>query len=81
MFIQETHLCKSDQRKLNRPWIGQMFHSQFNLKTRGIAILIRKKVNFTPTNTILDPNGRYVIISGTLSEAGHLSFCVCSQLG
>ena len=50
MFIQETHLCNSDQRKLNRPWIGQMFHSQFNLKT------------------ILDPNGRYVIISGTLYQ-------------
>ena len=43
ILLQETHLLKTDHRKLNRPWIGQLFHSQFNCKTRGTAILIRKK--------------------------------------
>lgn len=46
MFIQETHLRNSDQKKLNRPWISHLFHSKFNLKTRGVAILIRKKCEF-----------------------------------
>ena len=44
MFLQETHLCNSDHRKLNRPWIDQTVHSQFNVKTRGTAILIQKNV-------------------------------------
>lgn len=42
MLIQETHLCDTDQRKLNRPWIGQIFHSKFNLKASGVVILIKK---------------------------------------
>ena len=47
MFLQEMYLCNSDHRKLNRPWIDQTFHSKFNVKTRGTAILIRKNVHFT----------------------------------
>lgn len=48
MFLQETHLCNSDHRKLNRPWIELIFHSQFNVKSRGTAILIRKKMLISP---------------------------------
>ena len=39
-----------------------MFHSQFNCKGRGVAILIHKKIPFAVSNTILDPNGRYVMV-------------------
>uniref|UniRef100_A0AAR2LD98 Endonuclease/exonuclease/phosphatase domain-containing protein n=1 Tax=Pygocentrus nattereri TaxID=42514 RepID=A0AAR2LD98_PYGNA len=42
------------------------FHSNFNNKARGTAILIHKKVLFTPSQTISDPQGRYVIVSGSL---------------
>lgn len=68
VFLQETHLQNSDHRKLNRPWISQVFHSKFNLKTRGTAILIKKNVQFTPTNIILGPDGRHVLISGILYQ-------------
>lgn len=68
MFLQETHLCNSDHRKLNRPWLDQTFHSQFNVKTRGTAILIHKNVNFTSDKVITDSNGRHVIVTGTLYE-------------
>lgn len=54
MFLQETHLCNPDHRKLNRPWIRQTFHSQFNA--------------FTPDKVITDSNGRFVIVTGTLYE-------------
>ena len=49
IFLQETHLLKADQLRLSRPWFGQMFHSKFEIKTRGTAILIGKKVQFIPT--------------------------------
>lgn len=68
MLLQETHLCESDHRKLKRPWIEQIFHSKFNLKTRGTAILLRSRIDFVPDTTITDSNGRYVIVSGTLYQ-------------
>ena len=68
MFLQETHLIYIDHQKLCRPWIGQIFHSKFNLKTRGVAILVKKNVHFTSDRIIADPNGRYVIVPGTLYQ-------------
>lgn len=68
MLLQETHLQKTDHRKLSRPWIGQIFHSQFNCKTRGTAILIGKNVQFTLNNVFSDTEGRYIIIAGTLYQ-------------
>lgn len=66
MFLQETHLCNSDHRKLYRPWIDKIFHSHFNVKARGTAILIQKNFHFTTDKVITDPNGRYIIATGTL---------------
>lgn len=42
-YLQETHLQNQDQSKIHKEWVGQMFHSQFNCKCRGVAILIQKK--------------------------------------
>ena len=65
-FLQETHLRTIDHHRLSKPWIGQIFHSKFDFKTRGAAILINKNVNFIPSNTICDTNGRYIIVTGSL---------------
>ena len=67
-FLQETHLPNQDQSKIHKEWVGQMFHSQFNCKGRGVAILIHKKIPFIVSNTILDPNGRYVMVVGELFQ-------------
>lgn len=55
-----------DHHRLRKSWVGQTFHSTFNSKARGVAILIHKRIQFTATNVISDPNGRYLIISGIL---------------
>jgi len=71
MLLQGTHLLRGEHGKLNRPWIGplgQIFHSQFNCKTRGTAILIKKNVQFAPSKIIADPEGRYTIVSGILYQ-------------
>lgn len=44
-FLQETHLRNSDQLRLKRHWVGQIFHSSFNTKAKGTAIIIHKKFN------------------------------------
>lgn len=66
IFLQETHLKMADHIRLKKNWIGQSFHSNFNNKSRGAAILIHKKILFTPSQTISDPQGRFVIVSGLL---------------
>ena len=67
-FLQETHLQNRDHSKIHKEWVGQMFHSQFNCKGRGVAILIHKKIPFAVSNAILDPNGRYVMVVGEMFQ-------------
>lgn len=67
-FIQETHLTISDHTKIRKRWVSQSFHSLFNNKARGVAILIHHSAPFIPSNIIADRNGRHVIISGMLYE-------------
>lgn len=43
-FIQDTNLCNANVAGLKRNWIGQVYHSKFNAKARGTAILINKNV-------------------------------------
>lgn len=68
IFLQETHLPIKDHQRLYCPWVGQVFHSNFNSKARGVAILINKRVQFSSSNVITDRNGRYIIVAGTLMQ-------------
>ena len=43
-----------------------MFHSTYNTKARGTAILIHKKLQFTASKVIPDFNGQFIIVSGHL---------------
>lgn len=67
-FLQETHLHNRNHPYLNQKWNGQFFHSSFQAKARGVAILIDKNVPFTPNNIIADKNGRSIIVTGTLCK-------------
>lgn len=75
-FLQETHLCSSEVNRIKRPWIGHFFHSKFPVRARGAAILIHKNVPFELANSIEDPNGRFVIISGSLCGMPVVMACV-----
>lgn len=65
-FLQETHLRTADHSKIRGNWIGQVYHSNFNSKSRGTAILINKNIPFVMSKVEADPSGRYVIIVGRL---------------
>lgn len=75
-FLQVTHLRSSDVNRINRPWLGHMFHSKFPCRARGAAILINKNVPFVFLNSIEDPNGRFVIITGRLYDLPVVMACV-----
>lgn len=76
VFLQETHLKINDHTRLKHPWIGQVFHSLFDSKARGAAILISKKIQFISESIIPDHNGRFTIISGRLFHLPVTLVCV-----
>lgn len=66
MFLQESHLEDKDNIKLKRGWVGQVFATSYSSFSRGVAILVSKKLAFHCLNSVKDDHGRYVIIKGTL---------------
>uniref|UniRef100_A0A671UU51 Endonuclease/exonuclease/phosphatase domain-containing protein n=1 Tax=Sparus aurata TaxID=8175 RepID=A0A671UU51_SPAAU len=58
-FLQETHLSDFEHVKLRRDWVGQVFYSSFNSKSRGVAILLHKKLPFTLDKCFKDSEGRH----------------------
>lgn len=62
-LLQETHLTDLEHIRLRRSWVGQVFYSSFSLKSRGVAILIHKKLPFTLEEVIKDDEGRFVIVT------------------
>ena len=69
MFLQETHLKNDAHSRLRSNWIGQIFHSTFSAKARGTAILIRKGIAFKHKSTIVDRDGRYIIVTGEMHSS------------
>lgn len=68
LFLQETHLRLEDHTRLRKAWVNHIFHSKFNNRSRGVAILINKRIQFSLNAIMADPNGRYVIVSGLLFQ-------------
>lgn len=66
IFLQETHLKNDSHGRLRCRWLQQIYHSNFSLKARGAAILIRRGVPFKQLSTIADKDGRYVIVVGEI---------------
>lgn len=66
VYLQETHLRLKDHGRLHKKGYSWVYHSKFNSKSRGVAILIRAGVQFSEDEVISDKNGRLVIIKGRL---------------
>lgn len=59
-------MLNKDHAKLHRGGFTQIYHSNFNSKSRGVAVIIHRNVQFVEKATVMDKNGRYVIIQGKL---------------
>ena len=68
-FLQETHLTQDELPLLKFKQFDNIFSSTFNSRQRGVSILINKNIPFTLSSSVCDPNGRYIIISVTISHA------------
>uniref|UniRef100_A0A8C6S5U7 exodeoxyribonuclease III n=1 Tax=Neogobius melanostomus TaxID=47308 RepID=A0A8C6S5U7_9GOBI len=65
-MLQEVHVKETEVMKLRQRWVGQVFSSPGNGAAKGVSILISKRMSFRILEQIIDPDGRYLIISGYL---------------
>lgn len=75
-FLTETHLIDRGHTLLRRGGFNQIFHSTFNTKCRGSAILIHRNVQFLQSKVISDRDGRYVIVQGHLYNTPVVLACI-----
>lgn len=66
LFLQETVITPSRAKLLKCSWANQIYQSTFSSNSRGVAILIRKTIQFRHISTLCDPNGRYILVTGYL---------------
>lgn len=63
VFQQETHMSKTSAHTLTSPQFPQMYSACYNSKQRGIAILINRRINFTLTSCVIDPERIFIILN------------------
>lgn len=68
-MLQETHISKEESLKLKQRWVGQIFFSPGTNASKGVCILISKKISFIVSDVCKDKEGRWVMVSGELQNS------------
>ena len=69
IFWQETHMAKTEHEKFKKMGFKNTFYSSYTGgHTRGVAILIANKIDFRLSKQIIDKEGRFVLVRGTLDS-------------
>ena len=65
-MLQESHLNDVQSMNMKQIWVGQVFSSPGTGTSRGVCFLIAKNIPFKLSQSIIDKEGRYIIITGFL---------------
>jgi hypothetical protein len=57
-----------------KTWKGKIFFSHGSVNSRGVAILFHEDINAEIENVVIDVNGRYLIIEGSIA-GNELALC------
>ena len=74
VLLQETHMRNSEAMKLRKALVGHVFHSSFDSKKRGVAILVHKKLKLVLLKEHTDEEGRIVCIE-TIINGKKINIC------
>ena len=77
--LHDVHLNKKDRAKLRGEWGGNVYLSAKSSLARGVAILIRKDLEYKVFNVICDEEGNYVILD--IAIEGHPRLTLVSLYG
>ena len=78
VLLQETHRPATAIDELKTAEFPNVFAACYNSRQRGVAILLHKNVTFTVLNTVIDPEGRYLIIKLSIFNK---KLCIASIYG
>jgi exonuclease III len=62
VFLQETHVTVEKEYKWKEIWQGKMIFSNGNSRSRGVAILFPKDLEYEILKEIKDKEGRYIAV-------------------
>uniref|UniRef100_A0A8C6T476 exodeoxyribonuclease III n=1 Tax=Neogobius melanostomus TaxID=47308 RepID=A0A8C6T476_9GOBI len=62
LLLQETHLIDKEHEQLKRDWVGKVLYNSYNSKSRGVAVLIHKKLDIKILQSNQDPEGRMLVV-------------------
>ena len=63
IFLQESHTIESDQSKWEKEWGSKVIISNYKTSSRGVAILLPMKINFTIDKIASSDDGRKIVIT------------------
>ena len=78
IFLQETHTTSESEYAWRQEWPGLLFFSRGTHNSKGTCILIHKSVPLRLHNSIIDADGRYVILD---AEINGLRLTLCNVYG
>lgn len=64
--LQESHLSDVQSMNMKQKWVGQIFSSPGTGESQGVCIFLAKNIPFKLSQSIIDKEGRYIIITGFL---------------
>ncbi|XP_063794680.1 olfactory receptor 6C74-like [Pseudophryne corroboree] len=62
VFLQETHWMHNSPMSLKANWIGECVSAPYTNKTRGVAILFDRNLQFSILKKYIDPEGRFILL-------------------
>ena len=62
LYLQETHVTKAKEGKWEEIWDGKRIFANGTSKSRGVAILLPKSLDYNILEETLDINGRYIAL-------------------
>ena len=68
ILLQELHCTKKTEHLWKAEWGHNMILAQGSSVSKGVGILIKNNCSYTIHRSVIDPNGRYVILDLTLLE-------------
>lgn len=76
IFLQETHVTQSFVSEFNQDWSGKAFHGVTDSShSRGVAILIKNKINFNLINIHSDNEGRKIFLNCEIDKNNFSLLC------
>ena len=68
ILLQETHSSRDKEQFWKNEWGGNIVFSHGKSNARGVAILFRNDLDYEILNTVIDNNGRFILITVKIQD-------------